>query len=366
MKTLYTAKKLFGLLFTCIPLLGIAQQATTVVPSANCIFTYTFNTTDEGFSSPSIYSDDNDFGIFWNGSLLTETAGAGISIRTASAISPVFFNTEVNKTTVGFDYTAPAGTDYRIRVISAVTNPPLEILASTANGPLWTSLPSTSGSLCLELQDMDLTGGSQIRYEITFRTTNTGAITFDNFRRAAFNAPLPVTFLGFIARESATGSVLLLWNVADEINVRGYEVETSSDGITFALAGFVNASGKDNYSFDYTQSFKGTRYFRVRNIDIDNRYKYTGVIRVQRENANPQIKVYPNPASDQVVLEHQKQSGKAVILIINMNGTTVLQTYSLAGSYQTSLNVASLKPGAYFVKIDEGKGAVQTATFIKN
>jgi hypothetical protein len=366
MKPVYTTLTSLCLLSLFIPFASGAQQLTTVVTSANCVFTYSFNTTDEGFSSPSIYSDDNDFGLYWNGSLLAETAGAALTNRTASTISPIFTNTEISRTTLGFDYSVPAGTQYRIRIVSAVTNPPLEILATTANGPLWSNFPSTSGSLCLELQDADLPPGAQIRYEISFRTFNPGAITIDNFRKTIFSAPLPVTFLAFIARETTAGTVQLLWNVADEVHVNGYEVETSTDGINFTTAGFVTATGKDNYSFPYNEAIKGTRFFRVRNIDIDNRYKYTGIIRIQNKNTSTQIKVYPVPAADLLFLEHPKQAKEVTIQVININGIQVLQTYSLPNSYQTSLNLTGMKPGVYFIIYTEKGGQIQTASFIKN
>ncbi len=365
MKPIYTTRAI-AFLFILFPLLSSSQQPTTVVNSSNCNFTYTFNTTDEGFSSPSIYSDANDFGLFWNGANLSETTGANFSNRTASTISGIFMNTESVRTTVGFDYTVPAGTEYRIRIISGVFSPPLEILASTANGPIWSAFPSTSGSLCLELQDADLPVTGQIRYEISFRTINPGVIMIDNFRKATQNIPLPVTFLGFIAREMNDGSHKLLWNVDEEINVRGYEVESSNDGINFIKIGYVPASSKSNYSFIINESIKGIKYFRVRNIDIDNRFKYTGVIRIQNTSELSNIKLYPVPATDILYLEHKKQNERAAISVINMDGKTLIQTYSQPGSYQTSIYVNQLPAGIYMIKYDNGKGSLETSRFIKN
>lgn len=344
---------------------GHAQQPTTVVPSSNCNFTYNFNTTDEGFSSPSIYSDANDFGLYWDGAQLAETVGSALPIRTASTISGVYFNTESNRTTIGFDYTAPVGTEYRIRVISGVINPPLEILATTANGPLWTPLPSTSGSLCLELQDNDLPLNVQLRYEITFRTVAPGPITFDNFRRQTFNSPLPVTFMGFIASEDVPGTIRLLWNVAEEANVDHYDVENSTDGIHFNTMGSVKASGKDNYAYLYNADFKGTMYFRVRNVDIDNRFKYTGIIRIQHGASSNDLRAYPVPATDQVVIEYYKQPQPATISIIGSDGQLMKQLQAPANSYQSYINVRAWKSGIYFVKYDDGNGRVRTATIVK-
>jgi hypothetical protein len=365
MKRLYSIGAI-ALLFIVNPFISFSQQPTTVVNSSNCNFAYTFNITDEGFSSPSIYSDANDFGLFWNGANLSETIGANFNSRTASTISGIFLNTESLRTVVGFDYTVPAGTEYRIRIISGQFNAPLEILASTSNGPIWSAFPSTAGSLCLELQDNDLPVGVQIRYEITFRTINPGAIVIDNFRRASQNIPLPVTFLGFIARE-INGSYKLLWNVGEEINVRGYEVESSNDGVTFTKIGYVPATGESNYSFLNNQVIKGTQFFRVRNIDLDNQYKYTGIIRIQNDKEDvAEIKLYPVPASNILYVEHRKEPTSANITVVNMNGKILIRTNSQPGSYQTSVYVNDLPAGIYIIKYDDGNGTIQTQRFIRN
>jgi len=366
MKSIYTSR-VIAFLFILSPLLSYSQQPTTVVASSNCNFAYTFNVTDEGFSSPSIYSDANDFGLFWNGSNLSETTGANFNSRTASTISSVYLNTESARSTVGFDYTVPAGTQYRIRIISGQFSPPLEILASTANGPIWTAFPSTTGSLCLELQDADLPVGTQIRYEISFRTVNPGAIVIDNFRRATFNIPLPVTFMGFIAKEVTTGTYKLLWNVAEEVNVRGYEVETSTDGVTFTKIGYVPATGSSNYSFLNNQVIRGTQFFRVKNIDIDNQFKYTGIIRIKTDaDVAGGIKLYPVPTNSILYVEHGKQSTSANIEVINMSGRVLLRSKSQPGSYQTSIYVDQLPAGLYIVRYNDGNGIIESKRFLRN
>lgn len=363
MKTIYKIAGIFLALIT--PLLSFSQQQTTVVNSSNCNFTYTFNTTDEGFSSPSIYSDANDFGLYWNGSFLAETAGSALPIRSASTISGIYVNSESVRTTIGFDYVAPAGTQYRIRVISGMFNPPLEILATTANGSIWTSLPSTNGTLCLELQDADLALNTQIRYEITFRTINPGDISIDNFRRAAANIPLPVTFLSFIARDISDNDLKLIWNVGEENNVRGYEIESSTDGVNFSPIGYVTATGNANYSFTHSSNIKGTQFFRVRNIDIDNKYKYTGIIRVQRNSVSNDLKLYPSPVSDMLFIQHVNQPRQAKITVVNAAGNIVYQTLSQSGSFQTSINLSHLSKGIYFIRYDDGNNMVQTSRFLK-
>lgn len=364
MKTLYITLPAL-LIGVCSTVSVLAQQPTTVVPSSNCNFTYSFNATDEGFSAPSIYSDANDFGLFYTGSNLSEQPANAVVPRTASTISGVYFNTESAKTTVGFDYNAPAGTEYRIRIISAATNPPLEVLASTATGSIWTALPSTSGSICRELQDADLVINAQIRYEISFRAALAGPISIDNFRRLTFNAPLPVTFLGFIARNTTNNNINLLWNVGDEVNVRGYEVQMSADGFNFQTIAYVNASGADNYSYLFTERYKGNIYFRIRNVDADTRFKYSGIIRLRSNESLSDLNMYPMPARDQVYVEHPVSTKRASMSIFSIDGRVMLQVNAQQGAQQTLINTGNLKPGMYILKYLNEESGMQSMRFIK-
>ncbi len=136
MKLLYSAKATL-LCYVCLSSASFlaAQSPTTVNPSAGCSFVFNFNSSDEGFSSPSIYSDDDDVSFFWNATDGALVDNSGISNRDGSLISPIYPNSLNGQTIVGFTYSAPAGTDYRIRIISGVN---ADILATTANGPVWT------------------------------------------------------------------------------------------------------------------------------------------------------------------------------------------------------------------------------------
>ncbi|HLG39272.1 MAG TPA: hypothetical protein VI461_06365, partial [Chitinophagaceae bacterium] len=201
-----------------------AQSPTSVFTSSDCNSVRTFDSTDEGFSSPSIYSDDDNVSFFWNSTIGALVESSGIIVREGSLISPLFIKNVSGQTVVGFTYSAPAGTEYRIRVISGLIGTPLEILATTANGPEWDPLPSASGTLCLLLVDADLAVAQGLRYEFSFRANQASDIIFDNFSINAATAPLPVTFLGFVARKNNNGSIKLLWDVGEEINVNSYSV----------------------------------------------------------------------------------------------------------------------------------------------
>ncbi len=344
-----------------------AQSPTIVTPATNCFPFHNFNTTNEGFSSPSIYSDGNDVSFNWIAGDGIELETSGLSVRNASLISPVYLQVINGSSTIGFRYVATTTTEYRIRIISGASVPPLEILATTANGPVWTLLaPDIAGTVCLLLTDADLTPGKLVRMEFTFRMTVPGNVTFDDFATAVQASPLPVTFEGFVARNNMDGTLKLLWNVGQELNVQGYYLETSTNGINFTNAGYVTATGKAIYSLDYPK-LKQTMYFRVRNVDIDGRSKYSATIKIYaKEQTDAQIQIYPMPASDQVTIQHKQSTENSMITLYSLDGRILQQVRATPFTLQTQLNIQNLANGVYIIRYDDGRADVQSAKLIKN
>jgi hypothetical protein len=372
MKQVYSGKSMaFHLLFALSLLLSqvsLAQHPTTVLSSAECNFVINFNVNDGNFGSPSIYSGDDDFTMmydFTNG-WWEEVSGRIAGVGETSIISPVFINPEDGATVVGFYYEAPLGSQYRVRVVTSSLDPNQEILATSANGPIWTALPATSGALCLRIQDLDIFAGQTLRYEVSFRAAVPGDIIFDDFQLSVAGAPLPVTFLGFVSRREPDGSVRLLWDVADEVNVRGYEVERSTDGRTFTRIGFVDATGSKRYSYDDATTIKGTYYYRVRNVDYDQQYKYTGILRVSIQGPTVNtIQLYPVPARDYVYLQHEKVPAKGVVRVISVDGRVMKRIETVPNSMQTNIILTGLKAGLYLVQYDDGEGNSETLKLVK-
>jgi len=361
-------KKVLLIAMMIAPGLAAMAQAPTVVTTAtNCTVFRNFSTSDEGFSSPSIYSSAEDVSFYWNSGAGAEIENSGLTVRNGSLISPVYVQNIAGQVTVGFAYFAPAGTEFRIRVISAASQPPLEVLATTANGPVYTPLSGTSGNICLLLTDADLTIGREIRFEFTFRATQPGIILFDNLSLTVSSGPLPVFFEGFVARKNTDGTIKLLWDVAAEINVKGYYVESSTNGVDFVNAGYVAASGKDIYNTDYTGKILQTMFFRIKSVDFDGKSKYTAVIKVySKDQANAPIQIYPLPATDQVIIQHSKSSENSVIILLSPDGKILQQKVAVANTLQTQLNISTLTSGLYIVRYDDGNGNIQTAKIVKN
>jgi hypothetical protein len=361
-------KCLLSVLVSCFGIAAFSQSPTTVTPATTCNVSHSFDNSHEGFSSPSIYSDANDVEFRWDAGAGAEIERSGLFLRTASLISPVYLLGTSGFTTVGFKFAAPIGTEYRIRIISAITSSPLEVLATTSNGPVYTALTSAAGTICVMLTDQDLTVGRLIRFEFTFRAVLPGNILFDDMSIAiASGGPLPVTFEGFVARQNNDGSLKLLWNVSEELNVEGYAVESSTNGTSFRRVGYVTATGKNIYGLELPEKQLQTMYYRVKNIDVAGNSKYTTIIKVyNKEQTSLQIQLYPMPATDIATLQHSRSEANALITVFSQEGKLMFQVRPVLNSLQTQLKINTLASGLYFVRFDDGSGAVQSIKLLKN
>lgn len=72
----------------------------------------------------------------------------------------------------------------------------------------------------------------------------------------------------------------LIWNTSNEKELRYFEIEKSNDGINFEKIGSVYAKNTNeaSYNFSDPEAINGNRYYRLKMVDIDQRYKYSNTI----------------------------------------------------------------------------------------
>jgi hypothetical protein len=226
-------------------------------------------------------------------------------------------------------------------------------------------LPSTYGRICIRINDADLYQGQNLRFEISYRNTQSCDFIFDDFSLGEIAAaPLPVTFMGIVAKKISDNSVSVTWDVADEIDVKEYVIERSTNGVNFTSVGSVPAYNKPYYSYTDNQPVTGTVYYRVKNVDLDGKFKYSSVVRVTGKRTMS-IKMFPMPAFRNVTIQHDRTGSNATLTLTTMDGRTVKHMALPEGSYQTNLELAQMAPGMYLVRIDDGNGAVETVKLIK-
>jgi hypothetical protein len=178
---------------------------------------------------------------------------------------------------------------------------------------------------------------------------------------------LPVSIQSFNGQK-LNDKVKLTWVISNEMNNDHFEIETSKDGNSFYKIGEVkshgNSSTTENYSFTDEVPAPGTNYYRLRQVDIDNRQSFSSTIAVNFKKSNDFIFIYPNPAKDNLTISFAGPVSKAVINILTVEGK--LMKNVTTGSIQNNyiLNLSAFPPGMYLIDIIT-MSEKQTLRFIK-
>jgi hypothetical protein len=184
-----------------------------------------------------------------------------------------------------------------------------------------------------------------------------------------FNYPnqiiLPVKLESFTAiLNNNSNKVDLRWVTSYEKNVSHFVVEKSTDGKNYADAGVVFAYGNTsdimNYTFtDIITTQEKVIYYRLRTIDADGKFDYsaTRIIRTAKQTENTvTILTYPNPVTSElrITIPNNWQGKKVTYELLNANAQITKKAEAGSGSQTETMNVSSLAPGLYVVKVSCG------------
>lgn len=159
---------------------------------------------------------------------------------------------------------------------------------------------------------------------------------------------LPVNFSDFYGNAKGKSNILF-WSTASEINSHSFEIERSADGIQFEKIGEVIAAGNSNgtrqYQFVDDKLLSEKYYYRLKQLDIDDRYIMSSVILLSNKEVINDVLVFPNPVLDKAtILYKANKSGEEFVLlnssgqingrlIINGNSAAIDLTGKPAGLY---------------------------------
>ncbi|MBA4139952.1 MAG: lamin tail domain-containing protein [Segetibacter sp.] len=196
-----------------------------------------------------------------------------------------------------------------------------------------------------------------------------GSTTTDHypvFTRYSFDPTiLPITLLEFEAFKQAS-NVRLTWKTAQEINTKEFIVERSKDALHFEAIGKVNAAGNSGterrYIFNDNKPFSGTNFYRLKQVDKDDRSAISKVVKVYFGNALT-ITLSPNPAKDLVTVTLNNFAEQTTLQVLSNTGQVLKQQIVRANTQRIPIKINGLSPGVYLVKaISEGK--IYTVTLV--
>ncbi len=131
-------------------------------------------------------------------------------------------------------------------------------------------------------------------------------------------SPVPLNLLSFDGKASQCDAVLF-WETAKEINFSHFELEYSTNGKQFANVGRV-AGGKSAYEFSHKQA-NGDGFYRLKMLDNDGIFSYSGVVKVRTSCDELQLSVYPSPFVSEIYVKGAVKGDR--IKLVNIIGQTV-------------------------------------------
>ncbi len=188
---------------------------------------------------------------------------------------------------------------------------------------------------------------------------------------------VPVELMSLSARTSAKNEVVIEWATASETNNYGFYIERSLDNVNFEEIGFVKGAGDSEYENTYSFTDKetnsvGVYYYRLKQVDFDGTYEYSGVISasIKAPNSYSLYQAYPNPFNPSATIKFDlKENGLVKLTVYNTLGqvvNTLINKELDAGQHEAIFNADRLASGIYFYKLEvNGFTAVKKMMLIK-
>lgn len=166
---------------------------------------------------------------------------------------------------------------------------------------------------------------------------------------------LPIELVSFEAEQSGH-SVLCTWMTAAEMANDYFEIERSTDGITFEPVKEIDGAGTSNSALSYVATDDnppvGKTFYRLKQVNFNGGYSYSEIRMVNiQESLHGEVSVYPNPST-----------GIFNISIIGFSENTMIRVFDITGALvkempaapRQELNLTREHPGIYLLKVGIG------------
>ncbi len=202
---------------------------------------------------------------------------------------------------------------------------------------------------------LSVTSGSSFDFTVTADAATAAA---NRFRIVFAGAgPLAVSFKTVKAYEQ-NRNINVEWKVENEIDMKQYEVEKSTDGSNFIKMNTTAALNQTSAIYTWTDvnPVTGYNFYRIRSIAFGGEIKYSSIVKVLIGKGASGIVIYPNPVQNGTVnLQMNNMPGGTYSMrLINTLGQVVqtMQLKHAAGSSTETLPLGSqLAKGNYNLEI---------------
>lgn len=173
---------------------------------------------------------------------------------------------------------------------------------------------------------------------------------------------LPVSLISFSGYKDGSRNQLK-WATAAEIDNRGFEVQRSSDGVSYSAIGFVNSlapggnsSTRTNYTFTDNNPASDKQYYRLRQEDLNGQQKFSNIVLIRdgKPGAVKLIGLFPNPATGNLnVIVGAAKTESLTLCVTDLAGRKIVQraVTADAGSNTVSVDLTGVNSGVYIIRL---------------
>jgi hypothetical protein len=203
----------------------------------------------------------------------------------------------------------------------------------------------------------------------TFNLDKNNAATYGNtrFELVIRKKSLPPYQLISFKGTKSGASISLNWNTLNEYDYTTFELQKSTDGVTFDAVKNIHSSSQGSYNFKDIYAINSTApvYYRLKQIDINEAISYSNVVVITTTGSGT-FNVFPNPATNSIQFSLSEPVKSQVRLNI-FNAMGILMKSSNFTSATGQQDVSSLLPGSYTIEMTDlgSKKLILTGKFIK-
>jgi len=184
---------------------------------------------------------------------------------------------------------------------------------------------------------------------------------------------LPVELLSFDAQYNDEKKLVNLhWVTETEINNGYFAVERSVDGVNYEQIDMVKGSGNSTQQKSYwsvdRNAFPGEiNYYRLKQVDRNGKFTYSGVSAVAIYDPSAQFSIFPNPVNETAHIAFNiPYENECSLNIYDYTGKQMLahKFTSVKGKNLVTVDLADYAKGIYFVTFSDGVDLIKSV-FIK-
>jgi Secretion system C-terminal sorting domain len=200
-------------------------------------------------------------------------------------------------------------------------------------------------------------------------TTQTATSTFNSFSQFSVVGDgyvLPVLLSDFNAVLKNDKTVYLSWEFGDGDGARDFEVQKSSNGLSWNTIGTVQSNGnksdETHYSLSDPDPATGANYYRLI-VQSKNGVNSYSTIRQVNLLSMTTVSFYPNPARNSIHFSVTNTDKPITATMISVSGV-LLQSLLISGSNSGFMDVSGYPSGVYFIEVLDNRRILKSGTIV--